>query len=135
MEKRKKLALIIGIILLLITGYGLTYIPRSIINIKSTEVTKLTVFNGNSGSQIEITNRTDIDYIINNLNDVQFQKGKVAIGYMGYSFNTTIYDKKGKSIKNLIINSEKTIRYKGFFYEAKTNLIDYHYIENLFITN
>ena len=50
---------------------------------------------------------------------------------MGYSLRTTIYDNKGKSIKELIINSNDTIKYKGFFYTSVSNSIDYDYIKQL----
>ena len=45
---------------------------------------------------MEITDESNIKHIINNLNEVTFQKGKSSFGYMGFSFNTTIFDKKGK---------------------------------------
>ena len=126
---KRNIFIMIPLFLLLI--YGTTYLPHKMIKIKSTEVFKMSVFNGNTGNHIEITDQSDINYIINSLNDITFQKGKLAIGYMGYSFRITIYNNKGKIIEELIINSEDTIRYKGFFYKAKDNLIDYDYIDNL----
>lgn len=69
--------------------------------------------------------------MINNLNEVTFQKGKPSFGYLGYSFRTIIFDDKGKKIKELTINSNDTIRYNGFFYTSVDNTIDYDYIEKL----
>jgi hypothetical protein len=80
---------------------------------------------------MEITRKSDIAHIIENLKGVTFQKDKLAFG-MGFSFRTTIYDNKGRSITKLIINSKDTIRYNGFSYKAKVSLIDYDFIQKLF---
>jgi hypothetical protein len=127
---RRWITLVIA--LLLVLWFGLTYIPHSVVSIDPGKVSKITVFDGGTGNSIDITNRADIDYIINNLNGVTFQKGKSSFGYMGYSFRTTIYNQKGKAVKELIINASDTIRYKGFFYTAKDRSIDYDYIDSLF---
>lgn len=128
MKKR----IFLGVLIFVLVLFGLTYIPHPVVSLSPSKVSKITVFNGSTGYEIEITDETDIRYIINNLNDVTFQKGKTSFGYMGYSFDTTIYNQKGKPVKKLIINSEDTIRYKGFFYTAKQNEIDYEYINRLF---
>lgn len=129
LKKRKWIIVAIPLALLLL--FALTYIPHMVVRIDASKVYEITVLDGNTGNKIEITNRTDIDHIINNLNGVTFRKGKSSFGYKGYSFRTTIYDDKGKSIQELIINSNDTIRYKGFFYTAENNSIDYDYIQQL----
>jgi hypothetical protein len=132
--RRLKIVLI-AIPFLIILGFGLTYIPHQVVSIHPSEVSKITVFDGNTGYDMEITHQSDIQHIINNLNQVTFQKGKPSVGYMGFSFSTRIYNHNGKVIKELIINSTDTIRYKGFFYRDKYHSIDYKYIENLFRRN
>lgn len=129
MKKRKWIIIAVPLVLLLL--FALTYIPHKAVSIDASKVSEITVLDGNTGYKIEIIDRNDIDHIINNLNEVTFQKGKSSFGYKGYSFRTTINDKKGKSIKELIINSNDTIRYKGFFYTAVNNSIDYDYIKQL----
>jgi len=129
LKKRKWIIIAIPLVLLLL--FALTYIPHKVVNIEASKVSEITVLDGNTGNKIEVTNITDIDHIINNLNGVTFQKGKSAFGYKGYSFRTTIYDEKGKSIRELIINSNDTIIYKGFFYTVENNSIDYDYIKKL----
>lgn len=129
MKKRKWMIIAIPFVLLLL--FALTYIPHKVVSIDAAKVSEITVFDGNTGNEIKITNITDIDHIINNLNAITFQKGKTSFGYMGYSFKTKIYDEKRKSIKELIINSNDTIRYKGFFYTTENNSIDYEYIKQL----
>jgi hypothetical protein len=129
LTKRKWILLTIPLFLLLI--FALTYIPQKVVSIDATSVSKISIFDGNSGNVIEITKPTEIHHIINNLNNVTFQKGKPSFGYSGYSFRTTIFNNKGKTIKELIINSNSTIRYKGFFYTTVDNSIDYNYIEQI----
>jgi hypothetical protein len=124
---------LIGVPFLIIVFYALTYIPQKLIQIDSSEVSRITIFNGNSGQQIDIRDRADIDHIINDLNRVTFRKGKLSIFYMGYSFRTTIYNTEGQQVMKFIMNSEDTIRYRGFFHTATGNeRMDYNYIKALF---
>jgi hypothetical protein len=128
----KKAVSIFSVLILLIVLYGLTYLPRNMISIDPDKVSTITIFNGGTGKSIEITSDPELAYIMNNLNDVTFQKGKLSLGYMGFSFRLTINNGKGKMIKELIVNSEDTIRYKGFFYRATKNEIDYNYLLSLY---
>ncbi|MGI2295033.1 hypothetical protein [Paenibacillus sp. GXUN7292] len=130
MNRRRMSLLLVSIILVLL--YGSTYLPHKIVKVTPSKVSKIVIFNGNTGYQIEINEKEDIEYIIRNLNGISFQKGKMTSGYMGYSFRTTIYNNKGKSVKGLVINTTDTVRFNGFFYKAKNNLIDYGYIESMF---
>lgn len=122
---------LLAIPIVAVIGFSLTYIPHSVVSMEPTNVSKITIFDGSTGYDLEITDEVEIHHIINNLNDITFQKGKSSLFYMGYSFRTTIYDQKGREQQELIINSEDTIRYKGFFYTAKDNTIDYQYIRDL----
>ncbi|WP_246943636.1 hypothetical protein [Bacillus pinisoli] len=129
LKKIKWVIIAVPFIILLI--FAATYIPHKVVDMDASNVSKITIFDGNTGYEMDITDKSNITYIIKNLNEVTFQKGKSSFGYMGFSFNTTIFDHDGKVIQNFIINSTDTIRYKGFFYRAKDQLIDYDYIEQL----
>ncbi|WP_285858593.1 hypothetical protein [Neobacillus niacini] len=129
--KKKIWMLVITIPCVLLLLFSFTFIPHKLVNITPSDVSKIKVFDGNTGYQVEITDRKHINHIINNLNGVTFKKGKPSFMYMGYSFRTTIFDHKGKPIKELTINSSDTIRYKGFFYTSTNKNIDYDYIEKL----
>lgn len=129
---RRKRTILLAIVLLLALFYATTYIPQKLVHIDPASVGKIHVFDGNTGLQIDITETDDIQHIVNNLNHITFHKGKLSLGYMGYSFRTTIYNKKGKVIKRFIINSSDTIRYNGFFYKTQGNMIEYDYMKQLF---
>lgn len=104
----------------------------SITDIAPSEVSKIEIFDGNTGESITIVNSTDIEHIINNLNVILLKKEKVSLGYMGYSFRTTVYKSNGDVYKKFSINSSDTIRKDPFFYFDSTGSIDYRYIQKLF---
>lgn len=132
MNKRKWIKWVaIGVPVILLLAFALTYVPHKVVSIEPSKVSKITIFDGNSGNETVINDKNHIHNIITNLNDVTFQKGKPSFGYMGYSFRTTIFDDKGKEMKELTINSSDTIRYNGFFYKSKENAINYNFIEEL----
>ena len=130
MRYRKKILLAIPFVLL--TYIGLTYVPHKAVSIDQSNVSRITIFDGNTGKAIDITDTDKINHIISNLRDITFQKGKPSFWRMGYSYRTTFYDDNGEVIEELIISSNDTIRYKGFFYTAKDYKIDYNYVEQLF---
>ena len=106
------------------TSYPITRIPPS-------DVSKIDVFDGNTGKSVSITDTTDINHIIKNLNEVYIKKDKISLGYVGYSFRTTIYKTNGDIYKKFIINSRKSIRKDPFFYRDSSESIDYDYIRDL----
>ncbi|KAA0546959.1 hypothetical protein FZW96_13300 [Bacillus sp. BGMRC 2118] len=128
MKKRVWMFVIFSFLLL----FAMSYIPHKLFNLSPTKVSKITVFNGTNGEEIEIDNPIQIESIITNLNDVTFQKGKPSIGYLGYTFQVTIYDQKENVKEKFIINSSQMLRYKGFFYHTSDRPIDYEYINKLF---
>lgn len=132
MRRKNKLLIIIFTIVGIMILYLATFIPHKIITIKSTEVSRIEIFDGGKGQGLTITDENEIEHIISNLKNVKFHKGKCSIGYMGYRFRITIYKNNGKKYKEFIVNSNDTIRYKGFFYHDKSKNIDYDYLNELF---
>lgn len=129
--KKRIWALIIIIPSVLLLSFTFTFLPHKLVEIDPSNVAKIKVFDGTTGYQVEITDSKDIHHIITNLNEVTFQKGKPSYGYMGYSFNTTIFDHQGEPMMEFIINSTDTVRYNGFFYTSTDVPIDYNYIAKL----
>ncbi|MDO3410531.1 hypothetical protein QWJ34_12235 [Saccharibacillus sp. CPCC 101409] len=118
MGKGKKILIVLAVLCLLAAAYSLTYLPRHVVRLDADRVNEIVVFNGSTGRRIEISDRDEIRHIVESLNDVVFQKDKLSVGYMGYGLRTTFIDAKGKRIDELIINSDKRLRYRGFFYNA-----------------
>jgi len=77
---------------------------------------------------------TQIEHIIENLNEIKLKRSKPSVGYSGYSFKMTIYLSDGNEAddwNNFIINSDDTIRKDPFFYKVVSEKIDYDYIAGI----
>lgn len=131
MKKKELLVYTITLILVITVCFELTYIPRKIINIDPSKVSYITIHDGNTGKFIKIIKRDNINHIINNLSKILFKKDKCSLGYVGCSFNTTIYEDNGKVYKEFYINSNDTVRKDPYFYRDDKRSIDYDYIESL----
>lgn len=117
---------------LAISIFALTYIPRRIVNIEPDEVTKIEVFNGSSGEALTITEPSEVAHIISNLNQIKFQKGRPSLFRLGYGYELVIHGEKEQKYRKLILNSNDTIRYNGFFYQDSMDRIDMDYLDNLY---
>ena len=109
-------------------------IPLDLMDLDPNEVMEIVVFNGNSGNATHITDKEQIQHIVENLNGVEVKRSKPSLGYMGYSFKVTIYLSDGNEAgdwNNFIINSDDTIRKDPFFYSVTKGNIDYSYIESI----
>ena len=132
---KKKLLIILSIISIVVISGVIWYIsPLDLIQLNPEDVLEISIFDGNTGTSLHITEKEDITYIINNLNVVKLKRKKVSTGYTGYSFKTTIYLNNGEEANgwnNFIINSKDTIRKDSFFYNVVEGSIDYQYIKTL----
>jgi len=123
---------IIGIAII----YGVIWYtsPLDLIQLNPEDVEKISIFDGNTGTSLHLTKDEDIAYIINNLNAVKLKRSKISLGYLGYSFKTTIYLNNGEKVagwNDFIINPKDTIRKDPFFYRVVEGSIDYQYINSL----
>lgn len=133
MKKRAMIIVSIAVIVLVISAVWFNA-PIDLMNINSNEVSEIVVFNGNTGKETRITDESQIENIVNNLNDIKMKRRKPSVGYMGYSFNMTIYLSSGKKAggwNDFIINSSDTIRKDPFFYTIVEGSIDYDYIASI----
>ena len=126
--KLSKISLIMSI---LIAIFLLTFIPHKLVDVDPQDVSSIYIFDGRSGHHIEIKDKDTINYIIENLDSVTFQKGKPTLFRMGAGLRVTIYTNKYFPYKKLIINTDNNVRYWGFFYGTKVNKIDYKFLQNL----
>ena len=133
MKKRAAVFASIAVILLVIFVIWFSA-TIDLMNLDSNEVSEIVVFNGNTGKETHITDESQIENIINNLNDVKMKRWQPSVGYMGYSFKMTIYladGKKADGWNDFIINSGDTIRKDPFFYTIVESGIDYDYIGSI----
>ncbi len=131
----KKVKIVIAVLAVLAAGVLLWYnMPIKLMDLEPEKVMEITVFNGNTGNVTHITDKEEIENMINDLNDVKLRRDKLSTGYTGFSFKITIYLTDGNEAdgwNNFIINSEDTIRKDPFFYRVTEGNIDYEYIESI----
>ena len=136
MSKKKKIyvASIISIFCVVCVYYiyNVSKSSSKLLDIKPNEVSIISIFNGNTGKKINIDDESDINRIITNLNDIDFQKDKSSKDYDGFSFSTDFYDLDDNIINHVTINSKDTIIYNDYFYKDKDGSIDYDFIGDLF---
>lgn len=130
-SRKKAIFIVITVCLCIALLYGITYLPRKMMDADPQDVSRIILFDGGSGYELEITDRSTIEHIVADISQVSFAKNKLALGYSGYSYRLTSYNEKGKVINRFIINSEDTVRYKGFFYRAQGETVDYNYLQQL----
>lgn len=133
MKKRAAIFASIAAILLVIIAIWFNA-TIDLMNLNTNEVAEIVVFNGNTGKETRITDESQIENIINNLNDIKMKRWQPSVGYMGYSFKVTIYLSDGKKAdgwNDFIINSGDTIRKDPFFYTVVESGIDYDYIGSI----
>ncbi len=132
---KKKIAILFAVIAILLAGIAVWYqAPIDLMDLDYNEVKEIVVFNGNTGNATHITDKDQIQHIVDHLNEVELKRSKLSVGYAGYSFKVTIYLYDGNEAddwNNFIINSEDTIRKDPFFYSVTKGKIDYSYIENI----
>ena len=132
---KKKIIILLAVVIILLMGIVVWFnIPLDLMDLDPNEVMEIVVFNGNSGNATHITDKEQIQHIVENLNGVEVKRSKPSLGYMGYSFRVTIYLSDGNEAgdwNNFIINSDDTIRKDPFFYSVTKGNIDYSYIEGI----
>ena len=107
---KRKLVMLLTIVAVLAVGIGIWYnVPINLMDLEHDEVIEIVVFNGNTGNATHITDETQIEHIIENLNEIKLKRSKPSVGYSGYSFKMTIYLSDGNEAddwNNFIINSD-----------------------------
>ncbi len=90
----------------------------------------ISVFDGNTGESFDIIDRDEIHYLVENIQTTDLKKDKISLGYSGYRFRMSFYDKAGKEIESFMMNSADTIRKAPFFYRCDGSLC-FDYLKEL----
>ena len=131
MKRKRILTAVLCLTAILVAALVWWNVPTPATNIEASKISKIKIFDGNTGKEVTITDTNDIEHIITNLNAISLKKYRVSLGYLGYSFKTTIYKTDGSVYRELIINSNSVIRKDPFFFRDITESIDYDYIKAL----
>lgn len=133
MFKNKKIYIVFLILILCVVGiYTFKKIDVKKEDTIDNGVALINIFNGNTGKEIEVDNKDDINKILENLKNIEFVKDGSSKDFDGYSFSMNFYDTNRNKIDSVTINSTDTIIYKDYFYKDKSNSIDNDFIKSLF---
>jgi hypothetical protein len=133
MKKGKKISIFILVIVVAVIAISAIYYfsPKTFLKgIETFDVSSIAVFDGNNGNNFTIEGKSEIQYIVENIQSFAMAREKISVGYSGYSFRINFYDNNGKEIDSFIINSTTTIRDDPFFYRCNGDLC-FDYLKEL----
>ena len=124
--------LILGIALVLVVIAAIWYfLPAAFLRgVAPSDITSISVFDGSTGEGFEISDPDEIRYIVENIQSAEMKKDTISIGYSGFCFRISFYDKTGKIMDSFTINSADTIRKDPFFYRCDGTLC-FDYLKEL----
>ena len=129
----KKALIITAVILVVIAAIvGGTIItwdkPLKLFNVDSSKIAEITVFD--RGEYLHITDRADIDYIINSLNDCVFERDRIYTFRSG-AYRVWLYDYDGKCYEEFGVTSSKMLNVGSMFYNVISGDDCYELFEEL----
>ena len=97
------------------------------------DAAKIIVSSGTTGTQVEITDTENIQYITDNINGLTYSKGE-KVNSDGWSYALIWYDKDGNEQKKWAVLDEYTIIFDGRYYKgAEADYeIDLAFLKDLF---
>ena len=105
--KKKRCTIIAVIILLAAALLAVWYfLPTTFLKgVASSDVTLISVFDGNTGESFEICDTDEIRCIVENIQNTKMKKDKLSLNYIGYSFRMKFCSETGKELASFILNS------------------------------
>ena len=117
---------------LLLIGIAYYYAPVTFLKgVEPEDIACITIFDGNTGEESDITKEKDIAYIVENIQSVPVRRTGISILEMGYRFRMTFTDEKGSVVEELTVNSEDTIRKDPFFLTTEEGGLCFDYLWDL----
>ena len=90
--------------------------------VSPSEISRIGVFDGTNGKGFSLTDESEIEKIVSSIQSVRMKRGKISVGYSGFSLSLKFIDKNGKIIESFIMNGDSFIRDDPFFYEGEGSL-------------
>ena len=77
---KKKIIILLSVVIILLMGIVVWFnIPLDLMDLDPNEVMEIVVFNGNSGNATHITDKEQIQHIVENLNGVEVKRSKPSL--------------------------------------------------------
>lgn len=125
LKTKKKISVLINMIVIAVIAMIVTWYfsPRTFLSgVDPLDVKSISVFDGNTGKSFVIDDAAEIEYIIENIQDIEMERYKVSLGYSGFSFRMSFNSGSGEEMDSFVINSADTIRDDPFFYQCNGGL-------------
>lgn len=122
---KKKVLISASIIaILLIAAVCCYFMPKTFgKHVNPSDVDHIIVFDGNTGTGFTITDSEDIEYIVENIQNISMRRHGISLGRMGYGFKIGYVTSNDKAVIPLFyLNSDSTIRKNPFFYRCDGGL-------------
>ncbi len=123
--KTKKIAAILAVVVVaLAVIFTVFYLSpsRFLKGVEPSEVAYISVFDGGTGEESEVTDPEAISAFVEGIKAQKFQKSGISAGKMGYMFRLTFFSADGKELDRLIVNSDNTLRRDPFFYTCDSEV-------------
>ena len=131
---KKKIIILLSVVIILLMGIVVWFnIPLDLMDLDPNEVMEIVVFNGNSGNATHITDKEQIQHIVENLNGVELKRSKPSLGYRLVSKLLFICLMATRQAIGIILLSIQMIQLEKihFLFCYKGGNIDCSYIEGI----
>lgn len=124
---------VIAVVVIVATVIGIWYFTSKTFlkDIDANEIKTISVFNGSTGKRFDIDKEEEIEYIVNNIQGIEMERGGISSYTDGFSYQLSFEDKNGDVVDNLIVNGTHTLRKDPFFYNTQDGGICYGYLQAL----
>ena len=119
---KKAISVFLTVVCIIVAGFVWYRMPTQLLpGVKASDISRIEVFDGNTGRQFDVDRDADIARIMNGLQNATLRREGLSLGYMDERFRLTFYDEAEKELTHFTVNSENTIRRDPFFYRDSTN--------------
>mgnify|MGYP004579899791 FL=1 len=129
---KKTITIFLTVVCIIIAGFVWYRMPTQLLpGVKASDVSRIEVFDGNTGKGFDIDAGADIARILDDLQSATLRREGISLGHMGERFRLTFYDMNDKVLTHFTVNSETTIRRDPFFYRDSTDSLCVDVLEEL----
>lgn len=129
---KKAISVFLTVVCIIVAAFVWYRMPTRLLpGVNASDISRIEVFDGNTGKRFDIDREADVARILNDLQSATLRREGISLGYVGERFRLTFYDKAEKELTHFTVNSESTIRRDPFFYRDQTSSLCVDVLEEL----
>ena len=129
---KRAITIFLTVVCVIVAGFVWYRMPTQLLpGVKASDVSRIEVFDGNTGKGFDIDDSADIARILDDLQSATLRREGISLGYVGERYRLTFYDTNDKKLTHFTVNSESTIRRDPFFYRDSTGSLCVDVLEEL----